>query len=240
MAKRKKSKRLFKILLLVAGLFILLPSLALGSYGGLNYYQAKKLLSEASSLIAVGKADEAIEKLAIADSKWVSKSVKTEISVKLEAATNIKNDKTNFDRGLNYYDLGKYEDAKLALEKVPDVSQYYKESQEKLTTINEKLQAEEKKRIQTAKSRAIVTPTPLPTMDPNLRQICENEMNIYINNLTSKLVLASYTNPDYQKIAQTYLKASLDADIHRRAENAGYQFFNDCLAGNKRLKDMTY
>jgi len=83
------------------------------------------------------------------------------------------------------------------------------------------------------------TPTPSPTIE-NLRQVCENEMNIYKNTLMSKLVQASMKSPEYQKWVNTIYKEAIDAEMQRNVDNAGLQFFNDCLAGKKRLKDMTY
>lgn len=244
MTKPSVKKRLLKIGLLTIFLLVVLPSVSIAAYGGLSYYQAKNLAAEANSLVKVEKFDQAIEKYALAEAKWSPQSLKDEIRNSLEKAQRLKEEKELYEKGVKYFDEAKWESAKEAFEKIADTSKYYEEAQEKLKTIAEKIETEEKAKAQvrgarTSTSTPAQTPTPTETTE-NLRQICENEMNIYKNRLDTELMKKSAANPDYQRIAQTPLKAALDAEIKRQVENAAYQFFNDCLAGKKRLKDMTY
>jgi hypothetical protein len=190
--------------------------------------------------MAVDKFDEALEKLALADSKWVNARLKTEIETNLKLLKGIRDDKNSYDKGVEYYDNGKYEDAKQMFQKVSTFSKYYVEAGLKISSINEKLSEETKKKVQGAKIVNIVTPTPTSAPDQNLNQICENEMNIYTNTLENKTMAAVANNEKYRSVFGTPLQTALDAQIHRQVVSAGYQFFNDCLAGKKRLKDMTY
>ena len=244
-AKKFQKKPRFRAFLLALLIIFLLPLLCCGAYFCLNYYQALSLTREANNLVRVDKFDQAIEKYALAGAKLLPSGLRLEIDKSLEQARQLQEERENYALGNKYFNEEKLESAKEVFEKVSETSEYYDDAQEKLRTIEEKIEEEEKARV--VKGAAVSTATPLaqePTSTPEspeyLRQICENEMNIYKNTLESKLVQASAKNPDYQRIAQTPLKLALDAEIKRRVEIAGYEFFNDCLAGNKRLKDVTY
>jgi len=235
------NKRLVKLVISVFITLILLSGFSVGAYAGINYAQAKKLLNEGNSLILIGKFDDALDKLALAESKWVSIKLKSEASISIKLAQGLVEDKSNFEKALKYYDEGNWQKAKEYFVKVSAISRYSEEVKEKLVIIEGKVQETSKMQVKyvTAKTNT-PTPSASPVLETDLNQICENEMNIYKNNLLSKLTIATLNNPDYQMIAGTRFKAAVDADIIRGAENAAYQFYNDCLAGNKRLKDMTY
>jgi len=185
MVKSSVKKRLLKIGLLTIFLLVILPSVSIAAYGGLNYYQAKNLVAEADSLAKVEKFDQAIEKYALAEAKWSPRSLKDKISSGLEQAQKLKDEKENYEKGVGYFDEKKWESAKEAFEKIADTSEYYEEAQEKLKTIAEKIEAEEKAKAQvkgakTSTSPAqATTPTPQPTTNPNKDSICRNEAELY-------------------------------------------------------------
>jgi len=184
-AKLSIKKRLLKVGLLAIFILVVLPGICLGAYGGLNYYQAKSLVAEADSLVKVEKFDQAIEKYALAEARWSPKSLKDEINSNLEQAQKLKEEKENYDKGIKYFDEEKWGSAKDAFDKITDTSKYYEEAQEKLKTIAEKIEAEEKAKAQikgakTSTSPAqATTPTPQPTTNPNKDSICRNEAELY-------------------------------------------------------------
>ena len=189
MAIKFFSKRLLKILLIVIALLILIPGVSVASYRGVNHYQANQLQNEAQSFIGVEKYDEAIEKLALARTKWISNNLKNEIETNLQSATISKENRGYFEKGVAYYDEEKYEDAKGMFEKVSNTSKYFDESQEKLKVINERIAEEIRKAEEAtkAKVKSVTTTAPAqtsapvaqPTANPNKDSICRNEAEIY-------------------------------------------------------------
>lgn len=166
MAKFRPKRKVVKAVVIAFAIFILLPGVAVASYGGINYLQADSLFREGKSLVSVEKYDEALEKLAIADSKWILPGQKSKIQENITLALKAKAYKDNYDIGIGYYDSGKYTEAKDVLQRILEDSKYYKDAQAKISLIDEKLLASKSK----TSSIKVASSTPAPTTDPNLNQ----------------------------------------------------------------------
>jgi len=175
-------KQLPKVVLLATALLIVIPSVSLAIYGGTNYYQARNLVAEADSLVKVEKFDQAIEKYALAEAKWSSKSLKDEINDSLEEVQELKEEKDNYEKGIKYYDEEKWESAKETFEKISETSKYHEEVQGKMVTIEEKIKTGEyvKTKVRGTKTTSSsVAPTTSSTTNPNKDSICRNEAELY-------------------------------------------------------------
>lgn len=174
MKKRIKNKvvlkRIFtKAFLIGALLLVAFPSLVVGSYRGVNYLQAKRLLEESNNLVFIEKYGEATEKLAIAEAKWVPIRLKSEIEISLKLARGLEENENNFKKGSEYYDEKMWPEAKKYLLLIPNVSRYFEEAQIKLKKVEQntlKITASTKSEIKN--NTALVSPTPksIPTPIP--------------------------------------------------------------------------
>jgi hypothetical protein len=179
-------KKGFVSIPLLIAIILAVPILGVGSYFGVNYLQAKSLVSEADSLVKVEKYDQAIEKYALAQAKWSPKSLKDEENKDLDNAQKLKVEKDNYDNGINLFNDSKWVNAKDALSKIPDGSKYYQDAQSKLSSINDELDKEQQakdKADQEAKQKAQVKSASVvvaqPTSNPNKDSLCRNEAELY-------------------------------------------------------------
>lgn len=183
--------RLIRILLILGT-----TSLIIGfSIQGVEYLQAKDLITESKQLSNIGKYKEAINKLTTAQSKWSTQDIKDEIRADLIINKELSESSENFEIGLIQYDGGNYEIAIEYFEKVIKENIKYDTARTYIEIAQKKIDDEEENKnvvgVSTQKINNIsqqynttqfFTPTPTiriePTENPNKDSICKNEAEL--------------------------------------------------------------
>ena len=247
-------KKIIKYIVLPLSLVVILGVVGVSAYAGVNYLQSSNLAAEGKSLLVAEKYDQAIEKYALAMSKWVPEKFKNSYTQGLEQAQKLQTEVEAYEKGIEYYDEEKWVEAKQKLEQISEGSKYYSDAKEKINNIGDKLvQAEEeKKKIQVKKTVVPIvasTATPAPTSNPNKDSICRNEAEMYKISEKEKAVAYfirqapqvlwsgndwiahGYSQADLQYVipsTQNIYRQAL-AEMDKQAQQAYLKKYNECL-----------
>lgn len=174
MKRPLKKNRLVKILLVVLILFVFVPAVGVVAFGGINYLQAKNLVAEGNSLSKVENYDQAVEDYALAQAKWLPSSFKSEINSDIVKAQKLKEEKDNYNNGIQYFNDEKWQSAKDLLSKITDGSKYYQDAHDKLASIEARL------KVANQPKTIYVTSTQTQnTSNPDKDSLCRNNAELY-------------------------------------------------------------
>jgi len=154
--KIKTQKGFIQIPLLVI-IIVSIAVISAGAYGGFEYYKASTLIKEAKQLAKEEKYEEAIDKLEIAQTKWIVKSLglkREQINNEIETNKRNLENKSKFNQALEEFNKANWQKAIDLFSEIPENSFYYKDAQLKIEEVKRKIVEEQLRETELAKEKA--------------------------------------------------------------------------------------
>jgi len=151
-----KEKGFIQIPLLIGIIISIVVTAGVG-YGAFEYHKTSKMIGEAEQLAKEEKYDGAIEKLELAQNKWLTKDLgirKQKITDEIEKNKKDFEDKSKFTQSLGEFDEGNWQGAIDSFSGIPENSFYYKDAQLKIEEAKRKIVEEELGETKIAKEEA--------------------------------------------------------------------------------------
>ncbi len=217
MKEKMKIQKGFVQIPLLIGIIISIVVTAGVSYGVFEYHKISKIVEEAEQLTKEEKYDGAIEKLELAQNRWLTKTLgikKQKITDEIEKNNKLLEDKSEYVQGIEEFNKENWERAKELLSKVSEISPYYQEAKNKIEEIQNKIT---EKQISEAVAKIVkeeqtispISPTPISpkreeTQDEEeIKTLLETWIDILnkgaekIDNIDFKTLYETYT-PNYR------------------------------------------
>jgi len=115
-------------------------------YGAIEYHKTLNTIREVKQLTKEEKYNDAIEKLELAQNKWLTKNLgiqKQEIINEIEKNEKLLEDKTEYTQGIEEFNKENWEKAKELLSKVSEFSPYYQDAKSQIEETQKKITEKE-------------------------------------------------------------------------------------------------
>jgi len=154
--KIRNKKGFIQIPLLIGIIISIVVATGVG-YGAFEYHKTSKIIGEAERLAQEEKYDEAIEKLELAQNRWLTKTLgikKQKITGKIEKNKKDLEDKLKLTQALEKFDEENWQESINSFSGIPEDSFYYKDAQLKTEEAKRKIVEEELGETKIAKKEA--------------------------------------------------------------------------------------
>ncbi len=154
--KIKTQKGFIQIPLLIAIIVSVVVTAGTG-YGAFEYHKTSKTIGESEQLAKEEKYDGAIEKLELAQNRWITKDLglkRNKINEKIEENKRNLEDKSKFTQAFEEFDEANWQKAIDLFSEIPENSFYYKDTQLKIEEAKRKIVEEELGETKIAKKEA--------------------------------------------------------------------------------------
>jgi hypothetical protein len=157
MKEKIKIKKGFIQIPLLIGIIISIIVTAGVGYGAFEYHKTSKIIGEAEQLAKEERYDGAIEKLELAQNKWLTNTLgikKQKITDEIEKNKKDLEDKSKFTQSLGEFNGANWQKAIDSFSEIPENSFYYKDAQLKIEESKRKMVEEELGETKIAKKEA--------------------------------------------------------------------------------------